>query len=202
MRVGIALRLNTYLDFKRCNLQYSGELSNIPCFSLSVCFQGLTKSDNKYFKPQRNILIELEKFGEISGLVCNLSKCEAMALGDSKQERITYNNVEIEWVEKMKITGITFGNKSDENRKEDVEEAISKMQTQLQIWSGRNLSILGKIQIVKTFGISQILYISNMLPLNTEEIRKVDKIISNFIWNNKPAKIRKTAMVADYAQGG
>ena len=156
----------------------------------------------KNIQSVRNILIELEKFGEISGLVCNLSKCEAMALGDSKQERITYNNVEIEWVEKMKITGITFGNKSDENRKEDVEEAISKMQTQLQIWSGRNLSILGKIQIVKTFGISQILYISNMLPLNTEEIRKVDKIISNFIWNNKPAKIRKTAMVADYAQGG
>ena len=156
----------------------------------------------KNIQSVRNILIELEKFGEISGLVCNLSKCEAMALGDSKQERITYNNVEIEWVEKMKITGITFGNKSEENRKEDVEEAISKMQTQLQIWSGRNLSILGKIQIVKTFGISQILYISNMLPLYTEEIRKVDKIISNFIWNNKPAKIRKTAMVADYAQGG
>ena len=150
----------------------------------------------------KNILVELEKFGEISGLVCNLSKCEAMALGESKQERITYNNVKIEWVEKMKITGITFGNKSDENRKEDVEEAISKMQTQLQIWSGRNLSILGKIQIVKTFGISQILYISNMLPLKTEEIRKIDKIISNFIWNYKPAKIKKAAMVAEYAHGG
>ena len=61
VRVDIALRLITYLDFKQCNLQYSGELSNIPCFSLSVCFQGLTKSDNKYFKPERNILIELSR---------------------------------------------------------------------------------------------------------------------------------------------
>ena len=73
-----------------------------------------------------------------------------MALGNSTEQVIKYNGIEIKWVKKMKITGITFGNKSEENRKEDVDDAISKMKTQLQIWRGRNLSVLGKIQIVKT----------------------------------------------------
>ena len=81
----------------------------------------------------------------------------------------------------MKITGITFGNNTESNRKEDVENAISKMKTQLQIWNGRDLSSLGKIQIVKTFGISQILYVANMLPLANEEIERIDKITANYV---------------------
>ena len=150
----------------------------------------------------KSILAELEIYGEISGLVCNLTKCEAMALGESKPEKITYKGVHIKWVDKMKITGITFGNDSEQNRKEDVEEAISKMKTQLQIWRGRDLSVLGRIQIVKTFGISQILYIANMLPFTNEEIVQIDNLISNFVWNNKPAKVKHATMIADFENGG
>ena len=150
----------------------------------------------------KNVLIELEKFGEISGLVCNLSKCEAMALGDSEEEKITYNGIEIKWVKKMKITGITFGNNTEQNRKQDVDDAISKMKTQLQIWRGRNLSLLGRIQIVKTFGISQILYVSNMLSITNEEMRAIKDIIANFIWNGKTPKVKQAAMIAEYEQGG
>ena len=150
----------------------------------------------------KRILAELEIYGEISGLVCNLAKCEAMAIGENKPETITYNSMNIKWVDKMKITGITFGNDSEQNRKEDVEEAISKMKTQLQIWSARDLSVLGKIQIVKTFGISQILYIANMLPFTNEEIVRVDNLISNFVWNNKPAKVKHATMIADFDYGG
>ena len=127
----------------------------------------------KNISSVKAVLSELEKYGTTSGLVCNMSKCEAMALGKNIRETIQYNNVEIKWVEKMKITGITFGNNSEQNRKEDVDEAISKMKTQLQIWKGRSLSTLGKIQIVKIFRISQILDVSNMLPLNKEEVGKI-----------------------------
>ena len=125
-----------------------------------------------------------------------------MALGKSATEKITYNGIEIRWVDKMKITGITFGNNSEKNRTEDVEEAISKMKTQLQIWNGRDLSTLGKITIVKTFGMSQITYISNMLHLTLNEIERIDRLIANFVWNNKPPKVKRTAMIAEIDQGG
>ena len=156
----------------------------------------------KNIQSVRKVLNELETYGEISGLVCNLTKCEAMALGDSTTEKLTYNGIEIKWVDKMKITGITFGNNSEKHRKEDVEDAISKMKTQLQIWNGRDLSTLGKIQILKTFGISQILYISNMLHLTIEEIVRIEKLITNFVWNSKPPKVKHTAMIAELDQGG
>ena len=156
----------------------------------------------KNIRSVENVLFTLEKFGEISGLVCNISKCEAMALGNSTEQVIKYNGIEIKWVKKMKITGITFGNKSEENRKEDVDDAISKMKTQLQIWSGRNLSVLGKIQIVKTFGISQILYISNMVSLKKEEIETIQRIVAKFIWDDKTPKVKQTAMIAEYEHGG
>ena len=156
----------------------------------------------KNIQSVKAVLAELETYGEISGLVCNIAKCEAMALGKAKKEIITYNNIEIKWVDKLKITGITFGNNSEQNRKTDVNEAISKMKTQLQIWRGRNLSTLGKIQIVKTFGISQILYISNMLWLNQDEVGEIKKIITKFIWNDKTPKVKYNAMIGEYEQGG
>ena len=56
-------------------------------------------------------LNELEKFGQVSGLKCNISKCEAMALGTSKMEPIQYAGQKIKWVDKMTVTGIIFTKK-------------------------------------------------------------------------------------------
>ena len=59
MRVGIALHLNIYIS----NHQTYNIVENSPtCFSLSVCFQGLKKRDNKYMKTERNILIVLSNW--------------------------------------------------------------------------------------------------------------------------------------------
>ena len=177
------------IEINRCELKLSAYADDVLNFLKNI-------------HSVKKILGELEIFGEISGLVCNLTKCEAMALGEAKKEPIMYNNIEINWVEKMKITGITFGNKIEENRKEDVDEAIKKMGTQLQIWAGRNLSTLGKIQIVKTFGISQILYTANMLSIKTEDVAKINKMIADFIWNRKPPKVKWSTMIAEYEYGG
>ena len=123
-------------------------------------------------------LRELELFGRVSGLHCNIGKCEAMALGDSPIEHIQYAGEEIKWVDEMTITGITFTKNDNDNRELNFEKAIEKLRTQLNIWKQRDLSLVGKIQIIKTFGISQIQYIMNMVTPTTEMLKTIKNYLT------------------------
>ena len=82
----------------------------------------------------KKILEVLERFGIISGLKCNISKCEAMVLGKGKPEDVKYNGESIRWVDKMKITGITFGNDRVHNMNENFKPAIEKVKTNFNMY--------------------------------------------------------------------
>ena len=55
------------------------------------------------------------------------------------------------------------------------------------IWKTRNLTLIGKIQIIKSFALSKLIYVASigLLPVPKYLIEKVESIIFNFIWNGK-----------------
>ena len=65
-----------------------------------------------------------------------------------------------EIVDKIKILGIVFENGKRAN---DIDEnwtgRIEKLTRIIQLWSKRDLSIMGKIVIVKCFLVSQLIYV-------------------------------------------
>jgi hypothetical protein len=56
-----------------------------------------------------------------------------------------------------KLNGITFNQNDDTMKRINFEAMKAKMERHFTEWSKRGLSLLGKIQIVKTFGLSQYL---------------------------------------------
>ena len=70
------------------------------------------------------------------------------------------------------------------------------------MWSQRDLSLKGKIVIVRSLALSQLLYATSVMYVPEDFIIKVDKDIQSFIWNNKPPKIKKSTMISDISQGG
>ena len=58
---------------------------------------------------------------------------------------------------------------------------IEATRAQLGGWCKRNLSILGKIQTFKTFGLSQLLYKLSVLCMNAAEEKKLTEIIYKFM---------------------
>jgi hypothetical protein len=56
-----------------------------------------------------------------------------------------------------KLNGITFNQNDDTMKRINFEAMNAKMERHFTEWSKRGLSLLGKIQIVKTFGLSQYL---------------------------------------------
>ena len=100
----------------------------------------------------RALFRELEIFSRYSGLRCNNDKTEAMKLGLSN---IDHGNG-IKMVTYMKVTGIIFSFDKQLQIEKNYENTVEKIDATLNLWKRRGISLLGRIQVVKTFAFSQI----------------------------------------------
>ena len=66
----------------------------------------------------------------------------------------------------------------------------------------RGLSLLGKIQIFNTLGISKILYVSSMTQVPKNLVNELKKIQIDYLWNSKTPKIKHSTLIANYSEGG
>ena len=71
----------------------------------------------------------------------------------------------------------------------------------LQFWNWRNLTILGRIQIVKTFVIPIFIYRAGLVSVKKDVIKEANKIIFQFIWKGKD-KVKRSTLIGDVENGG
>jgi hypothetical protein len=126
------------------------------------------------------IISVYEKFSQISGVKLNVQKTEIVKIGDQNMHqeniciRFKSNIITITPQESVKICGITFSNNKDLAYKATITNKILKMERQLNIWRQSNLSIEGNFLLVKTFGLSQIIYSLQATYIRPEDLNKID----------------------------
>ena len=72
------------------------------------------------------------------------------------------------------------------------------METVLNIWKCRGLSLQGKIVIFKTLAISKLIYISYIASVPSDIVN----ILENYIWDLKKPKIKHSTLIGEYSQVG
>ena len=71
------------------------------------------------------------------------------------------------------------------------------------MWSSRDLTPIGRNVIVKTFGLSQLVYLFLVLPNPPDKfIKELESTIFNFIWSGNPDKIKRTSLMNRIEDGG
>ena len=70
------------------------------------------------------------------------------------------------------------------------------------MWSQRDLSIVGRINLIKTLALSKLVFICSVMNTPKDFSKEVNKITFDFIWNHKPAKIKKTTLIKQKTAGG
>jgi hypothetical protein len=70
-------------------------------------------------------------------------------------------------------------------REENFDHLTMKIENMLKGWRARHLSLLGKILIYKTFGLSQVIYVLSVIRLNNNQYKKIDIMFNNFIWGRE-----------------
>ena len=101
----------------------------------------------------------------------------------------------------MKVLGIWISKNFEEMIKTNFEERISKLKNLLNIWAQRNLTLKGKITILKAKALHLITYISTFIYVPKHIIKSIDKILYDFIWKNKH-HVKKTTFIGSPSHGG
>ena len=143
-----------------------------------------------------------EEMTNLSGLKLNADKTEIIQNQGLDDYEINYNNTthNVKPSDQIKVNGLILSFNSAQAREANVNKIFSMILSQLKSWSRRHLSLLGKIQIYKTFGLSQILFICATIKLTKAEEKKLDHLIYKFIWskdldgNKAPDRIKRTIL--------
>lgn len=143
------------------------------------------------------VLDMVDFFGRGTGARLNRGKSEAMWVGSFKSR--VDKPCGIKWVVKMKILGIWFG---DEVRDENWVGKVDKLKGVLNRWSGRKLSIWGRVLIVKVLGLAKLEYGARVLSVPSDIVKTVNKLIWGFVWGGKVELIRRETCLLPIKEGG
>ena len=81
-------------------------------------------------------------------------------------------------------------------------KAFSNFKTVLNTWKTRQLTIYGRLEVVRSLAISKIMYVLNMLDPPKGFCKDVQNAINGFVWKNKTAKVKYSTAVGMYIDGG
>ena len=68
-------------------------------------------------------------------------------------------------------------------------------------WKQRNLTIYGKLLLIKSFALSQIVYATSVLPIPNNILLEIENMIYEFLWNGKQHKVKKSVIIQEYQEG-
>jgi hypothetical protein len=127
----------------------------------------------------QNILNILGNFFAISGLSVNTDKTQLMVAGsDQWVEGDSVNGIKI--VTSVNILGVTIDRKN-ENGRQNWDRVISKIERLARYWMMFGLSITGRVFVVKTYLLSQAIYLMNVISLENEHGMRINEIMLNFV---------------------
>jgi hypothetical protein len=149
----------------------------------------------------KNVFIILEIFTRCSGLKANREKSEAIWIGASSNFR--HKPLGIKWSSNsIKMLGIYINKDEEQCIKDNFKERLDKIENIVKLWCLRKMTLKGKIIIVNTLLISQMLYVCSVLETPDWVILKFKNIIVNFIWNNKKPKVKYQCLISTINEGG
>ena len=101
--------------------------------------------------------------------------------------------------------GINFSNSKSvsEIMKVNYEAKITKAKSWVKIWNRRDLTLLGKVTIIKSLIYSQFSYLAlPMIKPSSQLIKNVDTLTFNFLWGGKRDKIKREVVKRPISEGG
>ena len=85
--------------------------------------------------------------------------------------------------DKVYALGVWFSTLEDTPANVNFSEKIDRFQSILNSWSARRLTLLGKITVIKSLAVSQIVYLLSSLPSHQKVVHEINSILYDFLWD-------------------
>ena len=124
-----------------------------------------------------SMLLKLsDDFKGVNGLQINTYKTEAMWLGSWRNRN--EKPLGFKWPQdSVHALGVHFSYNPQRSDKLNFEEKIHNLEQTLHSWYRRKLTLIGKINIVKTLGLAKIIYSTSLMSISKPLIQSINKII-------------------------
>ena len=122
----------------------------------------------------------IECYEKASGGKLNWEKTEGIYVG--KQVGRTSGPVPIKWREDaITVLGTKIGN----DLRQDWDKQLDKLQKNCDAWKNRNITMIGKAVLIRTYGIASITYLASLFPVPQQVLIQAQRICFKFLWSNK-----------------
>ena len=133
-----------------------------------------------------------DAFGSMSGLKVNYDKMESLWIGSFKNSNNTFSNKQITWAKgKVYTLGAWFSTLEENAFYVNFSEKIERIKNILNSWSARRLTLLGKITIIKSLAVSEIVHVVSSLPTDQGALKEINTLLYDFLWNGQGGQNQK-----------
>ena len=157
--------------------------------------------DEASIKELSSLFIEYEEF---SSLKVNSEKTEVCGIGAKKgvigalSGFKTVNLV----MDCILILGCYHSYDQEIANNKNYVTLLENIQSILNIWSSRELTVGGKILVFKTLGMSKMQYLAQMAHVPRHIIEQLKALHKKFLWNNRSPKVKHSTLIGEYYDGG
>ncbi len=146
----------------------------------------------------------INKFGSFSGYKINWGKSELMPLSNSVDRSFLKTTSFRIVSEKFTRLGIIVTRKLSQLLRHNWDEKIDQLERNIQLWNTLPISMVGRINAIKMVVLPRFLYIFQSIPvcIPQNHFRKLDSIISSFVWSGKIPRISKKHLIKSPSEGG
>ena len=155
----------------------------------------------------REVLSKIKEFSNISGLEMNKNKTFAFNISTFSANIDEYDG--IKFVDKVKLLGIWYSRAcAAREMKENWEGKIERLERILAMWSRHRLTMMGKVLVIKVFGLSLFIYAMKSIGLPQTVLQRVNRMFFSFIWkrNFKEGKtferVKRKILCSEVDEGG
>ena len=145
-------------------------------------------------------LSTIKIFGKYSGLLLNIGKTKGVKLDYASP--MTFDNDEIEWKESVKALGTFFSKNKTIMNELNWDSKIEKCKNAIDIWKKRNLTLYGRLTVIKSILIPKFTYLAQSLYFPAETQKRINSLLFKYLWNDKNEKIRRNILINSTLKGG
>ena len=143
----------------------------------------------------------LDLFERMSGLKVNEEKTNVVYIGSLANQMPNPNITQkkLKWVKdgKFKALGVNFSTQLVEMEELNYDMVMETVSNLIHHWSKRNLTVLGRITVVKSLLIPKFNHLILSIPTPSRIfLKRLQKMIYDFVWKNK----KETRLVGTNSQ--
>ena len=147
------------------------------------------------------LLYILNQYEAVSGSKINLDKTVALSMKIKSGKEEVLNTIKLKRGPE-KVLGVPVGGANLNDNKVFWQSLTKKLRDKLSIWINRDLSLQGKTHIIRSIGISKVLFALEMKTIDKESIKELNDTIWRFLWAGKDVRFNRDICTLPRRLGG